>query len=104
AIAAVGGKLVPFGGLDVVARHPETVAVNLAQKRHRLEVAFLVDAVGRERQGGEIMAALEGPEGQIGLAPGGCRRRRGWRRARRRGFCCCRVWGWARGPAPRALG
>ena len=40
AVAALGGKPVPFGGLLVVARDAEAVGIKLAEQRHRLDVAL----------------------------------------------------------------
>src|SRR5205085_2867330 len=76
-----------FGGLVVVAGNAQAVAVNLAQQRHRLEVVFFLGPLGRDPKGGEIVAALESPEGEIGLVSGSGPRRQGGRNLSGPGFC-----------------
>src|SRR4029077_14430208 len=79
------GELVPLGGFLIVLRHAEPVGVELAEQRHRLRIGLVVDALGGERKRGDVMAALERAEGEIGLAAvrggSGC------------GIVCC---GWRR--------
>ena len=67
AVAARGGELVPFGGFLVVLRHAESVGVKLAEERHRLRVAFVLDALVA-RQSGEEIAALKRAEGEVGFS------------------------------------
>ena len=54
AIAAVGSQLVPFGRFLVVALDPESVGIELAEQRHRLDVFPLLRPLGRDRKGREI--------------------------------------------------
>ena len=81
AIASIGGELVPFGSLLVVARYAQTVGVKLAEQRHGLRIALLLDLLCRPQERGEIEAALEGVEGHVGA---GLRRLVRERRYRRR--------------------
>ena len=74
AVAAVGGAAIPFGGLGVVLHHAEAGGVELAEQRHRLDVVVLLDALGRDRQRGLVVAALECGVGRI-LAAVPCARR-----------------------------
>src|SRR5262249_21351983 len=84
AVAAVGGKPVPVGGLLVVAVDAQPVGVELGEQRHRLDVFLLLHAAGGDREGGQVLAALGRALGQGELAGGrgGGRRRRCRRRGR----------------------
>ena len=82
----VGGEPVPFGRLLVVAPDAEAVGVKLAQQRHRLDVALLLDPAGRDAEGGKIEAALVGAVSKVGLVRGP-RRAPATGAARRRGLC-----------------
>jgi hypothetical protein len=84
AVAAVGGKLVPIGGFDVVLRHAEPAGIKFAQKRHRLRVFLELDAIDRNPKGGEVMAGLKRAEGEVGLGrAGGAEQQRQERRRER---------------------
>ena len=79
----------------------EAVGVKLAEQRHRLDVALFLDPLGREHEGGEIMAALERAVGDD-RARGPLLRRRSARladclAARARGAGLCAATGLAGG-------
>ena len=71
AVAAVGGELVPFRGLGIVLRHAEPAGIKLAEERHRLRVFLGSTRLVAIREGGEIMAALKGAIGEVGLGGAG---------------------------------
>ena len=71
---AIGGALVPFGRLGVVALDAERVGIELAEHRHRLGVAVVLRALGRQIERGLVLAALIGAVDQIGVGIVGRRR------------------------------
>ena len=67
AVAAVGGAPVPFGCLRIVALDAHRIGVEFAEHRHRLRVALLLRALGREIERGLVLPALIGAENQIDI-------------------------------------
>jgi hypothetical protein len=61
-VAALGRKDEPFGGLLVVLRYAGAVAVELAEKRHRLGVAVFAGKARRLGERRRVKAALIGRE------------------------------------------
>src|SRR4029079_10065999 len=67
AIASIRREPVPFRSFGIVACNAVAIGVQLAQERHRFDIAFLLDAPLRDRTCGHVEATLIGPVGHICL-------------------------------------
>jgi len=76
-VAKRDGALVPVGGDRVVAADAEPLRVKLAEQRHRLRIVLLRALRGLLERG-QVIAALEGAIGEVGIGIA-LRRRRGGR-------------------------
>src|SRR5207237_10587167 len=76
AITALGGDPIPFQGLAVVLNDTKPIGVEFTQECHGLDVTGAIDPVGREREGGEVIATLERPIDWVNILAGLGRRRR----------------------------
>src|SRR5689334_7042983 len=81
AISSIRRETVPFRSFGIVACDAVAIGVKLAQERHRLDIAFLIDAPRRNRKCGHVEATLIGPIGHVRLTA------LAWR-------CSHGRWGW----------
>jgi len=76
AVAARRSEFVPFGGAPIVLRHAKPFGIELAEKRHRLGIGIIRNAVGRKRKSGDEITALKRAIRHVRRRPDRCRRRR----------------------------